>query len=112
MLFIIPMIGMAIDVGFLYAIKSKLQSSVDGAALAAARGLSVGQTTASQQTAAQNNAILWFYSNFPNGYFGTYSTVMAAANVQVFDDPNNPHLQNVTVTASTQVDAFFMRWLN
>jgi Flp pilus assembly protein TadG len=112
MLFIIPMIGMAIDVGFLYAIKSKLQSSVDGAALAAARGLSVGQTTASQQTSAQNNAVLWFYSNFPNGYFGTYGTVMGTANVQVFDDPNNPHLQNVTITASTQVDAFFMRWLN
>ncbi len=112
MLFILPMMGLAIDCGFLYAVKSKMQSSVDGAALAAARGLSVGQTTASQQASAQANAVLWFYSNFPNGYFGTYSTVMGTSNVQVFDDPNNPHLQNVTVTATTHVDAFFMRWLN
>src|SRR5271170_1783942 len=72
MLFIIPMTGLSIDVGFLYAVKSKLQASVDGAALAAARGLSVGQTTQSQVSSAQANAVLWFYSNFPPGYFGTY----------------------------------------
>jgi Flp pilus assembly protein TadG len=112
MLFIIPMMGLAIDVGFLYSVKSKLQASVDGAALAAARGLSVGATTASQQISAQNNAVLWFYSNFPNGYFGTHSTVMGTSNVNVFDDPNNAHIQNVTVSATTQVDTFFMKWLN
>ena len=48
MLFIIPMMGLAIDVGFLYAVKSKLQASVDGAALASARALSIGATLTSQ----------------------------------------------------------------
>jgi Flp pilus assembly protein TadG len=112
MLFILPMMGLAIDVGFIYSVKARLQSAVDGAALAAARGLSVGATTASQKSSAQANAVLWFYSNFPNGYFGTTGTVMTTSNVNVFDDPNNPHLQNVTVSATTLVDTFFMKWLN
>ncbi len=32
MLFIVPMMGLAVDVGFMYSVKSKLQASVDGAA--------------------------------------------------------------------------------
>ena len=32
--------------------------------------------------------------------------------VQVFDDPNNPNLRNVTVTANTTVPTIFMRWFN
>jgi Flp pilus assembly protein TadG len=112
MMFILPMMGLAIDVGFIYSVKGKLQAAVDGAALAAARGLSVGATTASQKASAQANAVLWFYSNFPSGYFGTANTVMTTGNVSVFDDPNNPHLQNVTVSATTYVDTFFMKWLN
>lgn len=112
LLFIVPMMGLAIDVGFLYSVKSRLQASVDGAALAAARGLSVGATTASQQTSAKANAVNWFYSNFPSGYFGTQNTVLGTGNISVFDDPNNTHIQNVTVTATTQVDTFFMKWLS
>jgi Flp pilus assembly protein TadG len=111
LLFIIPVIGLAIDVGFMYAVKSKLQASVDGAALAAARGLSVGASTSSQQASAQANAVNWFYANFPTGYFGTQNTVMTTSNVSVFDDPNNSHIQNVTVQAVTHVDSFFMKWL-
>ena len=111
MLFIIPMMGLSIDVGFLYAVKSKLQAAVDGAALAAARALVVGQNTSQQTASAQANAVNWFYSNFPTGYFGTINTSMGTSNVQVFDDPNNIHLRNVTVQATTQVDTFFMKWL-
>jgi Flp pilus assembly protein TadG len=111
LLFIVPMIGLVVDVGFLYATKSKLQAAVDGAALAAARALNIGQSLASQTTSAQNNAVNWFYANFPSNYFGTQNTVMGTSNVQVFNDPNNPQLRNVTVQATTQVDTFFMKWL-
>jgi Flp pilus assembly protein TadG len=110
LIFIIPMIGLGIDVGFLYAVNSKMQGAVDGASLAAARALNLGQTTAQQAASAQAHAVNWFYANFPNGYFGTHSTVMSTANVSVFNDPNNPNLQHVKMTATTQVDAFFMRW--
>ena len=106
LVFIIPMIGLAIDVGFLYAVKSKLQAAVDGAALAAARALTVGATTSSQASSAKTNAVTWFNANFPSGYFGTQGTVMGTSNVTVADDASNAHVQDVTVTATTQVDNF------
>ena len=45
LIFIIPMIGLAVDVGMLYVVKARLQGAVDGASLAAARALNLGQTT-------------------------------------------------------------------
>ena len=110
LLFLIPMVGLVIDVGFLYAVKSKLQSAVDGAALAAARALVIGQTTAAQASSAQAHAVNWFYANLPSSYFGIKNTVMDINHVQVFDDATNSHIRNVTVTASTDVDTFFMKW--
>jgi Flp pilus assembly protein TadG len=112
LVFLVPLIGLFIDVGILYAVKSRLQSSVDGAALAAARALNLGSSTASQATAAQQNAVNWFYGNFPNGNWATSSTVMTASSVTVADDPNNTALRNVTVSASTSVPTYFMRWFN
>ncbi len=79
--------------------------------MAAARGLNIGTNLTSQTASAQANAVNWFYSNFPNGYFGTHGTVMATANVTVAPDATNPNMQDVTVSASTQVDTFFMKWL-
>ena len=111
LLFIIPVIGLAIDVGFLYISKSKLQAAVDGAALAAARSLNIGQSTSSQAAAGQANAVNWFYANFPNNFFGSSGTVMNTSTVTVTDDPNNAHLRDVQVTATTNVSTVFMRWL-
>jgi Flp pilus assembly protein TadG len=112
LVFIMPLIGLFIDVGILYAVKARLQASVDGASLAAARALNLGQTTAAQAGAAQQNAVNWFYANYPNGNWATTNTVMSASTVQVFDDPNNPNLRNVTVTATSTVPTYFMRWFN
>jgi Flp pilus assembly protein TadG len=108
--FIVPAVGLMIDVGVLYSVEARFQSAVDGAALAAARALTLGQTTAAQATAAQNNAVNWFYANFPSGSWGTTGTNMSQATVSVFDDPNNAHVRNVTVNASTSVPTFFMSW--
>ena len=112
MLFIIPMMGLAIDVGFLYAVKSKLQASVDGAALASARALSIGSSLSSQTTTAQAHAVTWFNSNFPSGYFGTYNTIMGTNNVNVYSGTGpQAQVRNVTVSAQTTVDTFFMKWV-
>jgi Flp pilus assembly protein TadG len=110
LIFLVPLIGLGIDVGFLFAVKSKLQASMDGATLGAARALNIGQTTGAQAATAQGHAVNWFHANFPNAYFGTYNTTMSTSNVNVFDDPNNPHLRHVQATATTTVDTFFMRW--
>lgn len=111
LLFIIPMAGISIDVGVLYSVKSRLQASVDGAALAAARALNLGSSTTAQAASAKQNAVNWFYANFPNGSWGTTGTQMDATTVNVFDDPNNPRLRNVTVSASTSAPTYFMKWL-
>src|ERR1700683_807192 len=76
---VIPMLGLVVDVGILYSAKARLQAAVDGAALAAARALNLGQTTAEQATAAQQNAVNWFYANFPPGNWSTTGTVMNTA---------------------------------
>src|SRR4051794_13502837 len=81
----IPMVGMAVDVGVLYNTKAQLQSAVDGAALAAARALSIGIDTSAQRASAQANAANWLYANFPTGTWGTSGTTAPAADV--VDDP-------------------------
>ncbi|MEQ1885105.1 MAG: VWA domain-containing protein [Bryobacteraceae bacterium] len=109
---IIPAVGLAVDVGYDYAVKSKLQAAVDGAALAAARGLSLGQTTDAQAASAKQNAVNWFYSNLPPNDWATKNTQMDTSDqhVLVFDDPTNPQVRNVTVTAETSAPTWFMRW--
>ena len=107
MLLLVPMMGLAIDVGFLYAIKSKLQGSVDGAALASTRALSIGSTLNSQETTATAHATTWFNANFPSGYFGTYSTSIGTPSYSSSDQ-----VMSVSVTATTTVDSFFMKWLH
>lgn len=112
MILVVPMIGLAVDVGLIYALKAQLQASVDGASLAAARALSLSANTASQVSDAQHNANNWFYSNFPNSYWGATSTDMAPddAHVHVYDDVTNPHLRHVDVTAAIDTPNYFMRW--
>ncbi|HSR08562.1 MAG TPA: vWA domain-containing protein [Bryobacteraceae bacterium] len=112
MVLVVPMIGLAVDVGIIYALKAQLQASVDGASLAAARALSLSANTASQVIDAQHNANNWFYSNFPNNYWGAISTDMAPddTHVHVYDDATNPHLRHVDVTAAIDAPNYFMRW--
>ncbi len=112
LLIIIPMAGLSVDVGILYTVRARLQASVDGASLAAARALVLGTSTSAQATSAKQNAVNWFYANFPTSNWGTSNTVMDSTTVNVFDDPTNPHLRNVTVSASTAAPTYFMKWLN
>jgi Flp pilus assembly protein TadG len=111
-LFIIPMLGLVVDVGFLYGVKGQLQASVDGAALASARALTLGATTSAQATSAKQTAVNWFYANFPPNTWGTKNTVMDTtdAHVMVYDDSTNPNLRHVDVLANTSVPTYFMKW--
>jgi Flp pilus assembly protein TadG len=71
MLFIIiPVVGLAIDAGVMYTIKSKLQTATDGAALGAARSLSRGPDIPSQQASATDTAKRYYHANFPNNWMG------------------------------------------
>jgi Flp pilus assembly protein TadG len=107
---IVPMSGLAIDVGIIYAVRSRLQASVDGAALAAARALVLGQTITSQESTAKQNAVNWFYANFPSGTWATYGTVMSTSNVAI-DDTSVPNLAKIQITATTTVPTWFLKYL-
>lgn len=108
----IPMVGLTVDIGLLYASKTRLQAAVDGAALAAARALNLGIDTAAQADSAKQNAVNWFYSNFQPGNWFTQSTVMDASTVKVYDHPQNSNLRMVEIKATTNVPTFFMKWFN
>jgi hypothetical protein len=58
---------LVVNVGVLDSAKSRLQAAVDGASLAAARALNLGETTAAPAASAQQNAVNLCYANFPNG---------------------------------------------
>jgi hypothetical protein len=77
---IVPLVGLAIDATMLYGIKVKLQTAVDGAALAAAESLSAGLTVAAQESAATLAADQFIRANIvtgatagSGGYWGAYN---------------------------------------
>jgi len=109
LIFIVPMVGLVIDVGVLYAAKARLQAAVDGASLAAARALTLGQSVQAQASAAQQNAVNWFYANFPSGNWATTNTIMNSGTVVVTAPAN---IRTVSVTATTTVPTWFMRWFH
>ncbi len=106
---IIPMLGLSVDAGILYASKARLQSAVDGASLAAARALNLGQTIQEQTANAQQNAVNWFYANFPAGNWSTSNTQMTTSSVTVTTGTN---VRSISVTASSNVPTYFMKWFN
>ncbi len=109
MLFIIvPVIGLAIDAGTLYAIKSRLQAGVDASALAAARSFSEQLTLASQQTAAQNAAVRWFHADVPNNWMG----IGTVADPVVTFPTAPPQTILVGIQATVAAPTYFMRIFN
>jgi Flp pilus assembly protein TadG len=67
LVFTIPAVGLAIDAGVLYLVRSKLSSACDAAALATARNLNLGLTLEDQQANAIARGTAFFNANFPAG---------------------------------------------
>ena len=108
MLFIIlPMVGLAIDCGVLFFIKSKLQTAVDGAALGAARSLSRGQDISSQEAAATDTAQRYYHANFPQNWMG----VTPVADPTVTWPAAPPATAVINVQGDVNSPTWFMRIL-
>jgi Flp pilus assembly protein TadG len=115
LVFIIPMVGLSIDTGIIYAVRAKLQGAVDGAALAAARALNLGQDVTTETASAQSNAALWFSANFPTGTWSTTGTSLGTVNVNFTPTINGtsvPNLIQISIAATTNVPTYFMKWLH
>ena len=101
----IPMVGLAIDLGLTYMIQSKVQAAADAASLAAVRSLSRGNNDDAQKTSAKNTAKAYLAANFPSGFMGTATPVVADPDVQNLD-----HSRTVKVDISVDIPRLFLRW--
>ena len=111
LVFIVPMVGLAIDAGILYTVKGKLQMAVDAASLAAARALSRGNDDASQQNNATAEAEAYVLLNFPNGYFNVGTPTFGANNGGISIDESVANQRSVSITAYVTAPLYFLRWL-
>jgi Flp pilus assembly protein TadG len=95
--------GLAVDSGRAYMVKAQLTKAVDGAALAAARNLNLGDPKA--------EAVRIFKANFPPGYMGTSTAVDPTAQPGFFSSSVDvaTGVNTVTVEASAVLPTTFMR---
>jgi Mg-chelatase subunit ChlD len=113
-----PLIGFAIDGGICYWMKAKLSSSVDSAALAAARSLSLASSSSQLQSQGATTASQYFTANFQTGSMGT--SLPGVTQASPCADNSNPcttvtltSAQQITVTvqATVSVPLYFLRLL-
>ena len=103
---LIPAAGLAIDVGLMYLVQSRLSGAVDAAALAGARALSRGSDDPTQKANGEAMANAYFNANFPPGYF--FST---NAHVSSHGATDSQFIRSITTTASVDLPLLFMRIL-
>ena len=103
---LIAMIGLVVDLGYLYTRKTELQNAADAAALAGARELN---GTAAGVTAAAAQAIA--LANANNSDLGATPVVITNANIEFGPDPSGPWSSVAAASASDAVaaDKFFIK---
>ena len=106
LVWVIPMVGLVIDVGVMYSIKARLAGACDAAALSAARSLSTGTAIADQENAARLRAEAFFKANFP---LGTLESNDRQVNVTVAE--NQSKVRTVQVSGSAAAPVYFMQML-
>jgi Mg-chelatase subunit ChlD len=98
-------IGLAVDVGMMYAVKVKLSAAADAASLAAARAIG---TASNGGASVSSTAQAYFAANFPAGYMLSSSSSLTAPAPVV--NANNSETQTVTATATLPL--MFLRFIN
>jgi Flp pilus assembly protein TadG len=132
LLFLIPMVGLAIDGGLAFIVKARMGAALDSAALAAGRGLTTGTTQTAAAESGTTAALNFFSANFPSGYLNTSyvnqtacggSGQSACANtpaggyetcntaVCASFTPNPVGTLSITVNATVNSPTYFMRWI-
>lgn len=113
-----PIIGFAVDGSICYWMKAKLSSSVDSAALAAARSLSLAASSSQLESTASSTASEYFTANFQTGSMGTsMANLTMASPCTTSSNPcttavsTNSQVITVTVQAAVNVPLYFLRIL-
>jgi Flp pilus assembly protein TadG len=103
---LLALTALAIDVGIVYTVKAKLNSAVDGAAIAAGRGVKQGESDAVRTANAQAEANRFFAANFPTNYMGS---VLLPPTPQTTVVHNADGSWKITVTGNARASIFFAR---
>ncbi len=103
LVFLIPLVGLAIDASLSFVVKARLSSACDAAALAAARNLSVGLTIDEQAASAQARALAFFDANFPEHYMSSRNRIRTAAVAE-----SGVRIRTVTVAGQVDAPIYFM----
>ncbi|MCF8467143.1 MAG: pilus assembly protein [Sneathiella sp.] len=93
-------IGLSIDLGRAYVLKSKLSTALDAA------GLAVGRNIFSTDAEIYADAQKYFDANFPSGYMGTAPITMNATTV-TWDSTK----ENITLSVNANMNTTFMNVL-
>jgi Mg-chelatase subunit ChlD len=104
---LIPFVGLTIDVGVLYLIKTKLSAAVDSGAVAGARALNRGTNDSQQTSSAQATARSYAMANYPGHYIG--ASTLSIADPEV--DMSVANRRSVRVTATVEAPLYFLRML-
>ncbi len=116
MLVLIPVLGLAIDGGLAFVVRTRLSAAMDAAALAAGRGINLDNTVSLAQAQAITQAKNFFNANFPPGYLNT-SPLAANRIVNVTFTLNNgsngkPNgILTISVTGSVVAPTYFTQYM-
>lgn len=103
-LVLIPFTGLAVDVGLLYLVQSRLSAAADAATIAGASALARGSDDTAQRANAVATANAYFHANFQTGYL--WSSHLQVTSVAATDAT---FLRSITTTASVTVPLIFLR---
>ena len=103
LLFLIPLVGLAVDASLAFVVKARLSTACDAAALAAARNLNVGLTISEQAEAARLRALAFFDANFPVNFMASRNRTRSATVAET-----GFRTRTVTVSGSAEAPVYFM----
>lgn len=103
---LVPILGLSVDGGLLWAANNRLNSACDAAALATARSLGAGAALPDQIAYATNRGEAFFQANFDSAQFGG-AHVVPVINVAEIA----PAVLEITATAKANIAVYFMRYL-
>lgn len=108
LMFFVSTVGLGVDAGVSYVVRTRLQAAADGSALAAARSLNTALDVNSQQSAAVTTGEAFFKANFPPGLLNT----TASGTQMQFAYGTTPQTLStffITSNASATAPTYFMR---
>lgn len=105
---LLGLVGLAIDAGLAYGVKTKLDSAVDAATIAGARALSEGSTDDIRIASAKKAAKDFFEANFPLHFLGATPVTLSDEMITAVHDATG--YWTITVNGTATLPVTFIRF--